>query len=76
MEPVNPPGAPKPVGHYSPGLKHNGMMYVSGQLPLSTEQEPGQFGSVEQQTEQVVKNVQAILQGGGLELKNIAKVTL
>ncbi len=64
-----------PTGHYSPAVLHNGLIYVSGQLPLNEEGEP-QLESIEQQTIQCMKNIENILAAGGSDLQNIIKVTV
>lgn len=49
--------APPPAGHYSQALVHNGRVYVSGQLPIDPANDEKRVGTIEEQTEQVLKNV-------------------
>ncbi len=67
--------APAAIGPYSQAIAVNGMLYTSGQLPVdpATGTMPG---SIEEQTEQSLKNVLAILGEAGLGAKNIVKTTV
>lgn len=65
----------KPKGHYSPAIVHNGIVYVSGQLPLDTNGE-AQLGSIEEQTALCMKNIETILKASGSNLKNILKISV
>jgi reactive intermediate/imine deaminase len=65
----------KPKGHYSPGIVYNGILYVSGQLPLNDKGEP-QLDSIEEQTIQCMKNIQTILELAGTSLKHVLKVNV
>lgn len=70
------PNAPIPAGHYSQATVHNGVVYVAGQLPI----EPGTgnkvLGEIEEQTEQTLRNVVAILAAAGSGLAHVLKVTV
>jgi 2-iminobutanoate/2-iminopropanoate deaminase len=67
--------APAAIGPYSQAIAVNGMLYTSGQLPVdpATGTMPD---SIEEQTEQALKNVMAILEAAGLGAKNIVKTTV
>ena len=65
----------KPKGHYSPGIVHNGIVYVSGQLPIGEDGE-AQLGSIEEQTLLCMKNIETILKASGSDLNNIIKVSV
>ncbi len=67
--------APAAIGPYSQAIAVNGMLYTSGQIPVNpaTGTMPD---SVEEQTEQAMKNVLAILEEAGLGAKNIVKTTV
>ena len=56
--------APAPAGHYSQAIEHNGLVYVSGQLPIDPERVEKHVGNIEEQTEQVLRNLEAILKVG------------
>ncbi len=64
--------APSAIGPYSQAMVINGMVYTSGQLPLTTE---GQFAGddIETQTHQIMKNIQAILNAAGSSLDHVVK---
>ncbi|MBI3568733.1 MAG: RidA family protein [Gemmatimonadetes bacterium] len=68
--------APTPGGHYSQAVVHNGLVYVSGQLPMAPGQAAHHVGTIEEQTEQVFRNVQAILEAAGSGLHRALQVTI
>ena len=70
------PNAPKPAGHYSQAIAHNGMVYVSGQLPIDPETGEKRISSIEEQTEQALKNVAAILNAANSDLNHVVKTTV
>ena len=69
--------APRPGGHYSQGVAHGGLVYVSGQLPLdpATGDVTGE-GDIEAQTERTLRNVEAILVAAGSSLDQVVQVTI
>jgi 2-iminobutanoate/2-iminopropanoate deaminase len=68
--------APQPAGHYSQAVVHGDTVYVAGQLPIDPESGEKCLGSIEEQTEQVLKNLSAILEAAGSGLDRVVKVTL
>jgi 2-iminobutanoate/2-iminopropanoate deaminase len=68
--------APKPLGHYSQAIVHNNTVYVATQLGIVPNQQPIVVGTVEEQTTQVLKNIEAILIASGSELKHVIRVTI
>ena len=69
--------APEAIGPYSQAVEAQGAIcFVSGQLPIDPA--TGQFAgdSIEEQTEQALKNIQAILEAGGLTMANVVKTTV
>jgi 2-iminobutanoate/2-iminopropanoate deaminase len=68
--------APPPAGHYSQGVAHNGLLFVSGQLPIDPRTGEKHIGPIEDQTRQVLENVAAILAAGGADLGDVLKVTV
>jgi len=70
------PNAPKPSGHYSQAVVHNNIVYVSGQLPVDPETGEKRLGSIEEQTEQALRNLSAILQAAGSGLNQVIKTTI
>jgi 2-iminobutanoate/2-iminopropanoate deaminase len=77
MDAVSTPDAPQPAGHYSQGIVHDGVVYVSGQLPLdpATGQLVG-AGDIEAQTERVLRNVNAVLLAANSGLDRLLSVTV
>jgi 2-iminobutanoate/2-iminopropanoate deaminase len=72
-KPVQAANLPKPAGPYSPGMNFDRLIFVSGQG--ATDPATGQLAGpdVETQTEQVLKNVQAILRAGGSDLHYVLR---
>ena len=68
--------APFPAGHYSQAIVHNGLVYVSGQLPISPKGVKMVDASVADQTKQVLQNVIAILEAAGSSLDRVLQMTL
>lgn len=65
--------APKAIGPYSQALVHNGLVYVSGQIPFNPESGELVTGSITEQTHQVLSNIAAILKEAGTELTTLSK---
>ncbi len=76
METVSTDKAPKPSGHYSQGVVHNGLVYVAGQLPIDPETGERVLSSPEAQVERVLQNVEAVLLAAGSGLEHVLKVTV
>jgi 2-iminobutanoate/2-iminopropanoate deaminase len=76
MESIYLKDAPKPAGHYSPGVVHNGLVYVSGQLPMDMETRKPFAGDIETQTELALRNVEAVLKEAGSDLNNVLQMTI
>lgn len=64
MQIISTPNMPKSNGHYSHCIEHNGILYLSGQLPIEPDTRKMPEGIVKQ-TEQVLKNVERILTEAG-----------
>jgi len=69
-------GLAKPGGHYSPATEHNGVLYISGQLPMVPGQGPQTPGSMEEQTRQALANFLAVVRAGGGDVDSVLKVTI
>lgn len=68
--------APAAIGPYSQAVKTGDLMFMSGQIPLDPATMEIVPGCVACQTEQVLKNMQAILGSQGLSLANVVKTTV
>lgn len=68
--------APQAIGPYSQAVRANGLIFASGQIP--TDPQTGQFvsGGIAEQTEQVLKNLQSVLEAAGSGLENVIKTTV
>lgn len=75
-EVVSTENAPGAIGPYSQAIKVNGMVFCSGQIPIDPA--TGQFISddVGEQTEQVFKNLEAVLKAAGTGLDRVVKTTV
>lgn len=76
IKPVLTPDAPQPGGHYSQAIVHNGLIYVAGQLPIDPATGEKKLGSIEEQAEQTLNNVRAILWAAGSDLDRVLKMTV
>ena len=66
--------APKAIGPYSQAVEVNGALYISGQVPVNPETGKIPEG-IKEQTEQVMKNIGAILDAAGYTFDNVVKST-
>ncbi len=67
--------APAPIGPYSQAVESQGFLFCSGQIPLTVD--GGQItGSISEQAEQVMKNIDAVLKAAGLGFNNVVKTTI
>jgi len=68
--------APQAIGPYSQAVRANGLIFASGQIPIDPH--TGQFvaGGITEQTEQVLKNLEAVLEAAGSGLVNVVKTTV
>ena len=67
--------APQAIGPYSQAVEANGMLFISGQVPVVPETAKIVVGGIEEQTQQVMKNIGAILAAAGYTFENIVKTT-
>ena len=70
------PEAPAPGGHYSQAVVYNGLVFVSGQLAIDPQTGQRLTGSIEEQTEQCLKNIAAILESSSSGLNRVLKMTI
>jgi 2-iminobutanoate/2-iminopropanoate deaminase len=76
MHAVSTPHAPPPAGHYAQAIVHDGIVYVSGQLAVDPATGAKRLGPVEEQAEQVLRNLTAILEAGGSDLVHVLRTTV
>lgn len=67
--------APKAIGPYSQAVEANGMLFISGQVPIDPATGKLAEGGIREQTEQVMKNIGAILEAAGYTYADVIKST-
>lgn len=67
---------PKAIGPYSQGIRANGFVFLSGQIPLDPATQQIVEGDIQVQTERVLKNIQGILADSGTSLEKVVKTTV
>jgi len=70
------PGAPAPIGPYSPAVLKNDTLYVSGQIPTNPKTGELTLDSIESSTKQIMDNIGLLLNEAGMNYSNIVKVTI
>ncbi|RYF47986.1 MAG: RidA family protein, partial [Cytophagaceae bacterium] len=73
---IDTPNAPVPGGHYAQAVVHNGLVYLSGILPITPAGEKMTSATIAEQTEQILANLDAILQAAGSQRDKVLKVTV
>jgi 2-iminobutanoate/2-iminopropanoate deaminase len=72
----NTPKVPAAVGPYSQAVKHGGLLFCSGQIPIDPAVGKIVATDVEGQTNQVMANIRALLEAQGLTLRSVIKATV
>lgn len=75
MHSISTEKAPAAIGHYSQGVVVNGLLFASGQIALSPETGELVGSTIEEQAEQVMKNVGALLAAAGTDFDHVVKTT-
>ena len=75
MKPVATEKAPKALGPYSQGYVHNGILYSEGQIAINPETNTVEAVTIEEQTEQVCKNLGEVLRAAGSSFDKVLKTT-
>ncbi len=73
---IKPQGAPLAVGPYNQAVKANGFVFTAGQIPLDPISGAIVGTDIKTQTEQVLKNLHAVLKGAGTSFDNAVKMTV
>ncbi len=76
MKKIQPENIPTPKGHYSSAVEHNGLIFVSGQLPWNHATGEIETGEIEKQTELALRNVENILLAAGSDLDHVLQFTI
>lgn len=76
METIKTNKAPAAIGPYSQAVKAGDFLYISGQIPIDPATGEIVSGDIQVQTNQCMKNLQAICEAAGVTLKNAVKTTI
>jgi 2-iminobutanoate/2-iminopropanoate deaminase len=69
-------GAPEPIGPYSQAIQAGNLLFVSGQIGFDKSTGNLITANIHDETNMVMKNLQAILQAGGMDFANVVKCTI
>ncbi|MFW5886678.1 MAG: RidA family protein [Bacteroidota bacterium] len=67
--------APKAIGPYNQAIQAGNMLFISGQIPLESTTGKLVEGGIKEQTRQVLKNIEGILNEAGFSIKDVVKTT-
>lgn len=76
IEPVATDRGPKAIGPYSQAIRANGMVFLSGQIPLDPKTQQLVEGDVAVQTERVLENLKGVVEAAGSSLQHVVKTTV
>jgi 2-iminobutanoate/2-iminopropanoate deaminase len=74
-EKIATPNAPQAIGPYSQAIRLGDFLFVSGQIAIDPQTANIIEGDIEAQTEQVLKNIAAIIEAAGMSLQDVVKCT-
>ena len=75
MEIIYTKSAPNPVGPYSQAIKKGSFLFCSGQIAINPKTNEFTNGTIQEQTLQVMKNIEAVLNEAGYGFKDVIKTT-
>ena len=75
MEKVHTNNAPEAIGPYSQAIKVDNLVFTSGQIAINPASGNVEATTIEEQTEQVCKNLKAVLEAAGASLDSVVKTT-
>ncbi|MFQ3335419.1 MAG: 2-iminobutanoate/2-iminopropanoate deaminase [Candidatus Arcticimaribacter sp.] len=73
---ITTPNAPAPIGPYNQAVLSNGVLYISGQIPLDPASMELVEGDLEKETVQVMENLKAILEAAGMTFDQVVKSSI
>ena len=73
---INTSNAPAPIGPYNQAVKANGMLFISGQVCFNPTTGELMMDDIQQETNQVMQNLKAILDEAGISFSNVVKTTI
>jgi len=68
--------APKAIGPYSQAVRAGDFLFASGQIPIDPMTGEFVVGGIAEETEQVLKNIKALLESAGTDLAHVVKTTV
>lgn len=75
-EVVSTKDAPAAIGPYSQGIKVGNFLFLSGQISIDPKTNQMESGSIEEQTKQVLENLDAVLKAQGMSMENVVNTTV
>jgi 2-iminobutanoate/2-iminopropanoate deaminase len=69
-------GAPKPIAPYSPAIQVGNLLFISGQIAMDPIEQVYHPLPVEEETERVMKNIEALLDAAGMNWNNVVKASI
>jgi 2-iminobutanoate/2-iminopropanoate deaminase len=73
---INTTSAPAPIGPYNQAVKANGFLFISGQIAIDPTTNNIDAKTLEEEAEQVMKNLEAILTAAGSDFSQVVKTTI
>jgi 2-iminobutanoate/2-iminopropanoate deaminase len=70
------PNAPEPIGPYSQAVQAGNMLFISGQIAIQRSSGNILTGNIEEETNQVMINLQEILKASGMDFSNVVKSSI
>ena len=70
------PGAPRAIGPYSPVIRAGNLLFISGQIPFNAETGKVVTGDIAAQTDQVMRNLGALLRAAGAGFEHLVRTTV
>ena len=68
--------APAPIGPYNQAVKTGNTLYISGQIPLKASSMELLNGTIKEETQLVMENLQSILESAGMTFENVVKSSI
>ena len=73
---INTKNSPAPIGPYNQAIKIDNMLFVSGQVAINPKNNKLIQSSISDETDQVMKNLSAILEEADMDFRNVVKTTI
>lgn len=73
---INTSGAPKPIAPYSPAIQVGNLLFISGQIAMNPIEQVYHPLPVEEETERVMKNIEALLEAAGMNWNHVVKASI